>query len=263
MNKLPLLVKGFFSNQDGTNDSIAPSAPGTITWNNVLPEGRGDLVAIDPILTNTPQGGLNAAAGEFNLSMGGINIIQNADASYYDSRSRPRAYSILPIRQRQGQTLSLNYGALDTRGLAIHAFFENQYDNEQMFALRRYAQLKQRIIDLKFSFPYVSRYEKSRSENVPTAVGDVVAVEFYAYSDGQFLAPEQVETATFSVAVDGVNIVEDACTQYFSFLTTRPAVIYPILIKSGSTIQLVADTSRYPLGSDLNINMRLYLGPNI
>jgi hypothetical protein len=263
----PLLIKGLYSNQDGTNSSRI-LGPGTnVAWSNVITENRGDIVAIDAITTmpnfwsvpNTE----NTPLGNYSIFVGGMKVIANASLNDTLPIAKPRSYEYLRLKQKGGQTIQLevaNTSAM-TFGTYVHLYHFNKFASRPIIEARQTSSLKQRTVTVQQTFIGGQRIQRGNSITVPTASGNIVAIEITCTQD----QPTSViaDESTLSMYVDGNSILEEASTSLFLPVCGRPGLIFPILIRPGSTISIEADTDNSVNTETLTVDVKFYFDDDI
>jgi hypothetical protein len=268
MSTYPLLVKGFSSNQNGSNSSRL-IAPGTsVTWSNVIVENRGDIVAVD-VLTTMPlffqsPNLENTPLGNYNLYIGGMNVVNNASLNETIPVAFPRSYEFLRLRQKGGQTIQLeanNATNANTFGTYLHVYHVNKFATPEIIAARNTSSLKQRTFTTSSTFAGGQRLQRGNPITVPTASGNIVAIEIICTQSND--TDTIADDSTLSIYVDGNSIFEDVNTSLFTAKCARPGLIFPILIRPGSTIQIEADTMTATPAETLEVNLKLYFDDDI
>lgn len=253
---LPLLLKGYNSDQNGGNSTLAKTS-GTIQWNNVFDSGRGDVGYIDAIETDTPSlygAGTNAVA---TISVSGVQVIVNAYCADFAPYSNPGNYYITPLKQPGGQTLSLNLsGGAALHGLQVLAFYQNDYDTPQMRSRLYSSKLKRRFQDTFYTVATNAKFQNSNQFTVPIANGNVVGIELLAYINTGSTAGD-LGTTNLSMYVNGVSIFENVNCLYCHNTCTRPQ-IFPIKINPGDTFYFSTDASAAGITVNLTVGARLY-----
>lgn len=257
---LPLLIKGYNSDANGTNDSI-PITGLTLNWNNYFDSGRGDVIAIDAIETGRPfpyAADTNASA---TISVGGVQVVSNINCNDFAPYANPGNYYITPLRQPGGQTLQLNLtGGGGNHGLQVLAFYENRFDTPEHVAKLMTSKLKRRYLDTIQTVTANTKFNPSNTFTVPTGQGNVIGIEILGYlNTGGATADMGLSTAT--VYVNGVTIFENVLVMYGTNYATRPH-IFPILINEGDTYSFNVDTSRLAAATNIGFGVRLYFDDN-
>lgn len=257
---LPLLIKGYNSDSNGTNDSLPPTAL-TLNWNNYFDSGRGDVIALDVIQTSRINIGSGNTGANVTLSVGGIQVLTNADSGDFAIYAFPGNYYITPLKQPGGQTLQLNLsGGSGNNGLQVLAFYENRFDTPEHVAKLMSSKLKRRYIDTFTTITTNAKNQVSSTFTVPTGQGNVIGIQLLGYAQtGSNFGDLQI--TTYSVYVNGVSIFENVLASYGNQISTRPQ-IFPILINEGDTYYFNVDSSRLPGATNFKIGARLYFDDN-
>jgi hypothetical protein len=258
--KYPLLIQGINGNTSGTISTLNPgvlAAP--ITWTNQLKVGRGDLVGVDPVLVAT-DATISQLAGTFTYSMAGTQIFNNADNSRHVVGARPGNYNMVAVRQGGGQTVALTFAnnATVPCGMVVHHYYENLFFVQQVIEAANYAQAKQRVQDFSFVATTVGKFIQSPNFTIPTALGNVVAVEFIVTGTTAAATFAQITKALITVSIGGTTILENASGGIFTPASARPGLIFPLVIRGGETFQFLLDTSALAATSQVNLTMRCY-----
>lgn len=252
----PLLIKGFYSDSSGNNDSVDPGA--NIQWQNALPEGRGNLIGIDLMTTGTTAVATSGLTyGTASVRIGASTILQGVNLAQFLFNAVPRSYEYLPIVSPSGQTLQLELypNATTLPGAVVHCFFENKFFTQEIIKARQTNVLKQRITSFQFDAAMASKREESPVFVAPTGQGNIVAIEFFATS-ADALVP--ICQSLFSFSVDGTSVVENASCLLAASGCGRPGLIFPIFIRPGATFQLFVDSSRIAAGNPITMGVQVY-----
>ena len=255
----PLLVQGIFSDQNATNGTLNPAAPLTNGgWTNKIQTGRGNLVLIDFVPTNIDNSTNPVSqVGVFSYQVGGQTVVQNMESRSFAPGAYPRSNEILALNQPGGQSVRLLLDTLGgTSGLVVHHYFENKFNTLEVMNARRSAALKQRIQEFRHTFATGLKQGQSAVFNVPIGIGNIVALEFIVNT--AIVASKDWTLATFSMSVDGVTILDNANSSIFLPMSGRPGLVFPIVIRPGSTFQLFADTSELGVGDSFVFTARAY-----
>lgn len=255
----PLLIQGISSDQNSANSTLKPA--GALTnggWTNKIQSGRGNLVLIDFIPTNQDYtSNTFKVLGIFSYQVGGQTVVQSAQVNGYLVSAFARSNEILMLDQPAGQSVKLS---LDTQGgftgLVVHHYFENKFSIPEVIQARHINTLKQRIQEFRHTFASGLKGGISALFNVPTGIGNIVGLEFILNCSTN---NEIASQALFSMSVDGVQILDNAAGALFLNVSARPGLIFPIVIRSGSTFQLFADTSAVAVGDTFTFSVRAYL----
>lgn len=263
MANYPLLIKGFYENPNGTGNSIMIAPGGRVTWNQTIIENRGNMIAVDAVLTGDNAGVISFTpldpCGLWSLSIGGMRVIANSLLNEIAANARPRSYEILPLNQKGGQTLQLdlaNQHATDNLGAIVHVYHHNPYATEQIVQARKTRSLKQRVITTVERFVGGQRIQRGTPLTVPTASGNIVALELICYQETN--TDTCLFNSTVTVWVDGTSIIEEAASVLFNPMSGRPALIFPILIRPGATIQLEVNTLASTNAEFLHVALKAY-----
>jgi len=255
----PLLIQGIFTDQNGTNNTLLPAAPLTNGgWTNKIQTGRGNLVLIDFVPTNIDNSE-NAVTpiSIFSYQVGGQTVVQNMESRSFAPGAYPRSNEILALNQPGGQSVRLIIDTLGgSTGLMVHHYFENKFNTLEVMNARRSAALKQRIQEFRHTFATGLKQGQSTVFNVPIGIGNIVALEFIVNTS--IAGAKDWTLATFSMSVDGVTILDNANSGIFLPMSGRPGLVFPIVIRPGSTFQLFADTSEVGAGDSFVLAAREY-----
>jgi hypothetical protein len=254
-SKYPLLLKGFFSNPDGSDSSIV-SGLAPVSWTNMIPEGRGNLIMVDPVVTNYTQSGNLDSPGTFNYKIAGQTVMIGMAMSRYAIDSVIGSYELLKLNQPAGQTIQLDMNATGGPGMVIHHYFENQFLIPSVIEARQSNKLKQKIQSFRATFVGGQRIERSGEITIPTTQGNIVAIELECTHTSAL--PDAVLNSLISLYVDGTSIIENAASIVFAPTSGRKGLIFPIVIRPGSTLIMEADTSASTNTEDLVIDLRVY-----
>ena len=254
---LPLLIKGYNTNLNGTGDTL-PVVTTEVQWNNVFDSGRGDVMYIDAIETAQPQIYAADAGSVATISVSGVQVIVNANTSDFAPLAYPGNYFITPLRQPGGQTLQLylNGNPNSKHGLQVLAFYQNQFDTPEIKQRLYTSKLKRRFQDSFFNVVSQAKYNQSGTFTAPVGNGYVIGVELIAYLQGASNNAD-LGLSTITMVVNGVNIFENVCSLYGHVSSTRPQ-IFPIKINPGDTYYFIADTLNCSATVDLSLGARLY-----
>jgi len=254
---LPLLIKGYNSDANGTTNDSIPVTAATLNWNNYFDSGRGDVVGIDAIETGRPfpyAADTNAIA---TISVGGVQVVSNINCNDYAPYANPGNYYITPLRQPGGQTLQLNLtGGGGNHGLQVVAFYENKFATPEFNAKLFSSKLKRRYLDTIQTVTTNQKFNPSATFTVPTGQGNVIGIELLGYLNAGG-ATADMGLSTGTVYVNGVTIFENVLVSYGTNYCTRPH-IFPILINEGDTYSFNVDTSRLPGATSIGFGVRLY-----
>lgn len=258
---LPLLIKGYNTDQNGQNNTLGPVAS-TVNWNNVFDSGRGDVVALDAIETGRPLPYAADTNNTASVLVAGIQVISQANCGDFAPYASPGQYFITPLRQPGGQTLALNLVGVgtSTHGLQVLAFYENQYNTPENRSRLMSSRLKRRWQDQTYNVTVAGKNQTSSQFTVPQGQGTVVGVELLAYLQTG-AATSDLGLATLTMYVNGVTIFENVCTIYASNTCTRPA-IFSIRINPGDTFSFSTDSSLCGAGVNLALGARFYFADN-
>jgi len=256
-SSLPLLVKGYNTDTNGTSNNTIPVTAATISWNNVFDSGRGDIIAIDAIESGRPQIFVGDTGANVSISVAGIQVISNVNAGDFAPYSNPGNYYITPLRQPGGQTLncSLNGGA-GSHGLQVLGFYENKYATPEITSRLSYSKLKRKYQSFLFSVTTNAKNQTSTQFTIPQAQGTVVGVELVAYLNTAGNNTD-LGLSTFTAFVNGVTIMENILSVYGHNATTRPT-IFPICINGGSTLSFSVDASNCAASPNFTIGLKVF-----
>lgn len=256
-SQLPLLVKGYNTDLNGTTNNTIPVTATTIQWNNVFDSGRGDVIAIDGIETGRPQVYVADTGATVTVSVAGVQVISGVNASDFAPYANPGNYYITPLKQKGGQTLAcfLNGGG-GSHGFQVLGYYENRYatpENKQKLLTSR---LKRRYQSFFQTVTVNAKNQNSVQFTIPQSQGNVVGVEFVAYlNTGGNLT--DLGLATFSAFINGTSIIENVLALYGMNACTRPT-IFPILIQGGNTLQFSVDASNCAVNPNFTVGLKIF-----
>jgi hypothetical protein len=258
---LPLLLKGYNSDANGTNDSIPVTAL-TLNWNNYFDSGRGDVVCIDAIETGRVFPFASDTNAIATISVGGVQVISNVNCNDFAPYANPGNYFITPLKQPGGQTLQLNLtGGGGSHGLQVLAFYENRFNTAEYRSKLYTTKLKRRYLDTIQTVTTNGKNIPSATFTVPTGQGNVVGVELLGYSNTGSSSGD-IGLITGSVYINGTSIFENVLVMYGTNYCTRPH-IFPILINPGDTYYFTVDASRLGGATNIGFGIRLYFDDNL
>jgi hypothetical protein len=256
-SQLPLLVKGYNTDLNGTTNNTIPVTASTISWNNVFDSGRGDVIAIDGIETGRPQVYVADTGATVTVNVAGVQVISGVNAGDFAPYANPGNYFITPLRQKGGQTLAcLLTGGAGSHGFQVLAFYENNYatpENKQKLLTSR---LKRRYQSFLYTITANAKNQQSQQFTIPQSQGNVVGVEFVAYlnSGGN---NTDLGLSLFSAYVNGSSIMENVLGIYGMNACTRPT-IFPIKIQGGNTIQFSVDASNCAASPNFTVGLKVF-----
>jgi len=258
--KYPLLIQGLYSNTDGvTNQTVAPAA--TLTnqgWTNALQIGRGDIVAVDPVTTSAPALNSNIDLGTFSYFIGSEQVYQDEPITRHITAAVPRSYEVLQMRSKGGQSVRLAVtNDANRAGVVMHHYFQNNFATAEIIAARQESVLKQRIKTFRTTTFAGGGRNTGANITIPTGAGNVIAIELFITRGTAIESLAQNSLVT--LLVDGIEVFKDAASAAFLVTSGRPGLIFPILIRPGSTFRLDADNSYLAgIAPILTYNVRLY-----
>lgn len=255
-SQLPLLIKGYNTDLNGTTNNSLPVTAATITWNNVFDSGRGDVVALDGIETGRPQVYVAETSASLVVSVGGVQIL-TGNAGDFAPYANPGNYFVLPLRQPGGQTLSLNLtGGGGSHGFQVLAFYNNVYATPEMNQKLLYSRLKRRYTGFYRTVTVNAKNQLSEQFTIPQGQGNVVGVELVSYlNTGGNLTDLGLSTVT--VYINGTTIIENTLSTYGMNACTRPT-IFPIFIQAGNTLSFNIDASNCAASPNFTIGLKVY-----
>jgi hypothetical protein len=254
--QLPLLVKGYNSDLNGSNSSL-PSTGAAVLWNNVFDSGRGDVVALDAIQTGAYQFFGRNTGALVTISVAGIQVISGINADDFAPIANPGNYFITPIKQPGGQTLSLNLGTSSgNNGLQVLAFYENKFATPEMKQKLIYARLKRKYQAFYQTVTVNAANQTSQQFTIPQSQGNVVGVEFVAYLNSTANLTD-LGTSTINISVNGTTIIENLLCAYGANHSTRPQ-LWPIFIKGGNTLSFNVNASNALAAPNFTVGLKLY-----
>jgi hypothetical protein len=258
--KYPLLIQGIYSNRDGaTLQTVAPAVQFINQgWTNALQIGRGDIVAVDPVTTSAPSLNSNVDLGTFSYFIGSEQVYQDEPLTRHITAAVPRSYEVLQMRSKGGQSvrMALTNDALRA-GVVMHHYFENNFATPEIISARQESVLKQRIKTFRVTTFSGGGRNVGSNITIPTGVGNVIAIEIFVTRG---TATESLsQNSLMTLLVDGIEVFKDAASAAFLSVSGRPGLIFPILIRPGSTFRLECDNSfTAGLAPVLTYNIRLY-----
>jgi hypothetical protein len=256
-SQLPLLVKGYNSNLNGTNSSI-PATSNAVLWNNVFDSGRGEVIAIDAIQTGNHQFFGRNTGALVTISIAGIQVISGINGDDFSPIANPGNYFITPIKQPGGQTLNLNLGggSSGNNGLQVLAFYTNNFATPEMKEKLIYARLKRKVQAFYQTVTNNAANQTSQQFTIPQSQGNVVGVEFVAYLNSAANITD-ISLSTITINVNGTSIIENLICSYGANHSTRPQ-IFPIFIQGGNTLSFNVDSSNAAAAPDFTVGLKLY-----
>lgn len=261
--KYPLLIQGFFSTPNGSPQTLTAIAPSTrISWTNTIPQSRGDLVALDIVLTGDSLLTTYSQQGIFSLVVGGVQVIQNGQLTNYIVLANPRSYELLQLRQAPGQTISLNVNssAVCLVGVVVHCYFENECFTPEILAARNKSLLKQRVLQFTADFNGGAKLVTSETFTIPKTMGNVVGIQFLTYDEA---GGNDIAKCIFTVSMGGTDVIKDAAGATFLPCSGRPGLIFPILIRGGETFVITGNTSAVALGDPVAFAVKVYFDEDV
>jgi hypothetical protein len=256
-SQLPLLVKGYNTDLNGTTNNTIPVTLTTIQWNNVFDSGRGDVIAIDGIETGRPQVYVADTGANVTVNVAGVQVISGVNASDFAPYANPGNYFITPLRQKGGQTLGCQLsGGGGSHGFQVLAFYENNYATPENKAKLLTSRLKRRYQSFLYNVTVNAKNQQSQQFTIPQSQGNVVGVEFVAYLNTGGNNTD-LGLATFSAFVNGSSIMENVLGIYGMNACTRPT-IFPIVIKGGNTIQFNVDASNCAATPNFTVGLKIF-----
>lgn len=254
---LPLLIKGYNTDSNGTTNNTLPVTSATISWNNTFDTGRGDVVAIDGVETGRPQVYVADTGANVTISVAGIQVISGVNASDFAPYANPGNYFITPLRQPGGQTLQCSLsGGAGSHGFQVLAFYENKFataENKQRLLTSR---LKRRYQAFLQTVTVNSANQISQTFTIPQSQGNVVGIEFVSYlnSTGNLT---DLGLSTFSCYINGVSIMENVLSLYGMNAATRPT-IFPVFFKGGTTMYFNVNASNCAVTPNFTVGIKVY-----
>lgn len=256
-SQLPLLIKGYNTDLNGTTNNTLPVTAATISWNNVFDSGRGDVVAIDGIETGRPQVYVGDTGATVTISVGGIQVISALNASDFAPYANPGNYFIVPLRQPGGQTLACNLtGGAGSHGFQVLAFYNNVYATPEIQQKLIYSRLKRRCQAFYRQVTVNAKNQTSEQFTIPQSQGNVVGVELVSYLNATGNNTD-LGLSTVTVYINGTTIIENTLSLYGMNACTRPT-IFPIFIKGGNTLSLNIDASNCAAAPNFTVGLKVY-----
>jgi len=255
--KYPLLIAGFYSDQNGGSSTLTAIGAGTRkNWTNTIQQSRGDLIMLDIVPSVLRLRDFQEAV--FNLSIAGVDVIINGVLVNYQIQSFIRSYELLRLRQKAGQTLSLTaIGATgNAQGIVVHAYHENNCSTPEIIAARNKSVLKQRTFEQGgILLGGVKNATTGATYTIPKSMGNVVAVQFLCSDDA---GGDNCAKTPISVSMGGTDILKNALAVVFHPYSGRPGLIFPILIRGGETFEISGDTSGVAVAAPVYVKLRFY-----
>jgi hypothetical protein len=256
-SQLPLLVKGYNTDLNGTTNNTIPVTSSTIQWNNVFDSGRGDVIAIDGIETCRPQVYVADTGATVSVNIAGVQVISGVNASDFAPYANPGNYFITPLRQKGGQTLACYLsGGSGSHGFQVLGFYENPFAIPEIQSKLYTSRLKRRYQSFFQTVTVNSKNQQSGQFTIPQSQGNVVGVEFVAYLNTGGNNTD-LGLATFSCYINGTSIIENTLCIYGMNACTRPT-IFPIVIKGGNTLQFTVDASNCAINPNFTVGLKIY-----
>lgn len=221
---------------------------------------------IDPVATDQyTAGGVLEDIGRLSVLVGSFRVLTNVGLARYAANSFVRSYELLQLRQRAGQNIQVTLASPTSigGGVVLHTYYTNRYGIPSVIAARNTAVLKQRIQEWSFTFTGGNRLANSPEVTVPTGIGNVVAVEINADVVTQNAGEFPIENSLVSLFVNGESIMEEACAAIFAMYSGRPGLIFPIVIRPGSTFYVQANTFQTTAASSVGITVRMYFDDDL
>lgn len=254
--QLPLLVKGYNSDANGSNSSL-PATAAAVQWNNVFDSGRGDVVAIDAIQTGAFQFFGRNTGALTTISVAGIQVISGINADDFAPIANPGNYQVTPLRQPGGQTLGLILGASSgNNGLQVLAFYENKFATPAIQQKLNYAKLKRKCQAFYQNVTLNAANQTSPQFTIPQSQGNVVGVEFVAYLNSTANLTD-LGTSTITIYVNGTTIIENLVCAYGANHSTRPQ-LFPIFIQGGNTLSFNVNAAGALAAPNFTVGLKLY-----
>jgi hypothetical protein len=256
-SNLPLLVKGYNADLNGTTNDTIPPTGLSIQWTTVFDSGRGDIIALDGIETGRPQVYVADTGAVATISVAGVQIMSNVNASDFAPYANPGNYYITPLRQPGGQTLQLQIeGGSGSHGFQVLGFYSNQYSTPEFIKRLSYSKLKRKYQSFTFNVLNNATNQTSQTFTIPQAQGNVVGVEIVSYLNTAANI-DDLGLSTFTAFINGITIVENVLCLYGMNACTRPT-IFPISIKGGSTLSFSVNASQCAINPDFTVGLKVY-----
>jgi len=254
---LPLLVKGYNTDSNGTTNNTLPVTAATISWNNTFDSGRGSVIALDGVETGRPQVYVADTGATVTVSVAGVQVISSVNASDFAPYSNPGNYFITPLKSDGGQTLACNLsGGSGSHGFQVLAFYENRYATAENKQALMTSKLKRRYQAFTQQVTVNSANQISQTFTIPQSQGNVVGIEFVSYLNTSGNNTD-LGLSTFSCYVNGVSIIENTLSIYGMNAATRPT-IFPVLIKGGSTMFFNVNASNCAASPNFTVGIKIY-----
>lgn len=262
MQNFPLLCKGLYSNVNGTSPTItAAQLTANRGWTNQTPTGRGNLVALDAMQTVTRLD--SGVSIPITVAVGGVQVFTNCSLNNYLLTARPASYHIAQLDQPEGQTITLNAGGafgLASGGVVLHCYFQNGWNQPQVWQALQTAKLKCRYQDFSFIGVGGQKNQSSGTLTVPTGKGNVIGIMLMAENDG---VNDEPGVALLSVNFNGVTVIDQVSAYLGAAICARPGLIFPLVVQGGSTLEIVADMSNGTIGRQMSAGVRLFFDDQI
>ena len=254
---LPLLIKGYNTDSNGTTNNTLPATAATISWNNTFDSGRGNVIALDGVETGRPQVYVADTGANVTVSVAGVQVISGINASDFAPYANPGNYFITPLLQPGGQTLSCSLnGGSGSHGFQVLAFYENKYATPENKTALLTSKLKRRYQAFFQTVTVNQANQISASFVIPQSQGNVVGIEFVSYLNSAGNNTD-LGLSTFSCFINGVSIMENVLSIYGMNAATRPT-IFPVFIKGGSTMAFNVNASNCAAAPNFNVGIKVY-----
>lgn len=264
MANSPLLLKGYNTQADGTNNQlpVVTVTRGSIT--GTFDNGRGNVIAIDLITVAEAIGGGSGNGWAYpndmmviDLLIGGVQVLTQVSAAQFVATSDPGTnWTRTPLEQPGGQTWQINWqevGATAFYGLQMLAYYVNIYDVPAVRNAIFTSRLKRRFQDFTNRFQTNIKLATSGRFTIPSSNGNVVGLQLLCTP----CVNNGVEAGTATIAVDGVTIFENVSLAFFQYNSGREQ-IFPCVINGGSTFTITYNSNSTAVAENIYVGVRLY-----
>jgi hypothetical protein len=254
---LPLLLKGYNTDSNGSTNNSIPVTASSVNWNNTFDSGRGDVIAIDGVETGRPQVYVADTSASVTVSVAGIQVISAVNGGDFAPYANPGNYFITPLRQPGGQTLGLNLsGGSGSHGFQVLAFYENKFATAENKMKLMTSRLKRRYQGFFQTVTSNSANQISSTFTIPQSQGNVVGIELVSYLNTGGNNTD-LGLSTFSCYVNGVSIMENVLSLYGMNACTRPT-IFPVFFKGGTTMYFNVNASNCAVSPNFTVGIKVY-----
>lgn len=231
MSQLPLLIKGYRAG--------AIAAGSTVVSQNIFEKHRGQVVGVD--LLSMWQIGV-ATDSPTTLSIGAVEVIQNASLQVYAYNAYPNAVFFPEGVYGDGQTFFLSVTNNGIIGLEpfIHVMHENRFNSPEW--LDRFNRVFLGLKERTYLFDYIAGVKLSSTSFVlPKNRGDIIGIQIINDSTAAAKIPS-IE-AIISVLADGIKIIDNVSIGLGIIECSRDYLVFPIGIPRASTIEVIVSNN--------------------